>query len=133
MMVEKSKAEGTPTLRILLATKDDFLKQALSNTIDNNDCKIAMVESCKETLGAMVDNDFDLLMVDPDLEKLNGVEAIQLIKKFWPRTPMIVISDDSLFETDAKIAAAGVYYRFGRSFDEQVINELIQGIQKRKK
>jgi hypothetical protein len=46
---------------------------------------------------------------------------------------MIVIADDSSFETDVIIATTGVYYRLGKSLHEQITKRLIREVEKRKK
>ena len=136
-MIEKKYKEvekkGKPKekLSVLLATRDDHLKEALLDILGKNDYPVVAVDSCAAALHYVLENKFDLILFDLDLKELNGLDALQLIKKLRPQKPMIVISDDSSYESGVKIAKVGVYYSMEKPIDAQATQELIKSVEKK--
>lgn len=81
----------------------------------------------------LLESEFDLIILDPDIKELSGLELIPCIKKVRPDIPMIVTSDESSYETGVKIAQEGVYFRMGKLLDNEITNEVLRSVETPKK
>ena len=115
-------------LSIMLATRDDSLVDRLTDVLGPSYDLRAVVGSCRETLEFLVDNDIDLIMFDPDLKKLDGLDLLQIIKKMHPEISMVVISDDASYETGVKIAKAGVVYNMPKPIDDNTTRQVVKSV-----
>ncbi|MFQ5825351.1 MAG: response regulator [bacterium] len=131
--VNKVIMENIEKLSVLLATRDDPLKEKVLEILNEKDYPVIVVNSCRNAIQYMLDYEFDLVIFDPDLRELDGLGTIQLIKKYRPQIPIIVTSDHTSFETGVKIANVGVYFRMGKPIDEQITKELIQSVEKKRR
>ena len=76
-------------LTVLIASHDAATRKKLLNVLDSDPFHSVIVETCKDALEILMDTDFDLVIFDPDLPALSGSDALELIKKLRPRTPLI--------------------------------------------
>jgi DNA-binding NtrC family response regulator len=118
-------------LSVLVATQDEDFREMLLAIAKENEYPITIADSCKDALQILLGNEFDLLVLDPNLKELTGLEIIHLIKKICPNTPMIVMSDETTFETGVTIAQAGVYFRLGKPINARITKELVESVAKR--
>jgi len=117
-------------LRVLLVTGDEGLKERLLDILRKKGYKAACVDSCEKALEHLFEYDSDLIIFDPDVKELEGTDVLPVIKKIQSNTPVIVVSDNSTHEADVKVAKAGVYFRLGKAFDDQIINQLLTIVEK---
>ncbi|MFQ5865377.1 MAG: response regulator [bacterium] len=129
--VNKLMTESTEKLTVLLATRDNLLKEKVLEILNEKDYPVVVVNSCRNAIQYMLDYEFDLVIFDPDLRELDGLGTIQLIKRYRPKVPIVVTSDHTSYETGVKIARVGVYFRMGKPIDEQITKELIQSVEKK--
>lgn len=118
-------------LTVLLATRDDCLKEKVLAILEEHRCPVATVDNCIDALECLIDYDFDFVIFDPELKELSGYDAMQLIKRIRPKTPLVVFADDSSFENGVKIAKAGVYFRMDKPINEDITKQLILSLERR--
>ena len=118
-------------IKILLATRDHAFEKSLADVLHPCQYPMLVVRSCREALEYLLDNEIDLVVIDPDLGALDGVDTIELVKKLCPRLPVIVVSEDDSYETSARIAKAGVYFSMAKPIDRKITEELMRSVGKR--
>jgi len=101
--------------KILIAKKNSLEAQILSKVIANMDYEIEVVDSMKELNRLIQISDYDILLIDKELEEANK----DVLKKQHSKMNVIVLS---LNQADNKI-----------SFNSDIIKELHVGIIKREK
>lgn len=116
-------------LTVLIATRDGHFKERVLEVLDKKGYSSVVVDNCKKALLKVLDNSFDLILFDPDLEEIDGVDSIEIIKKIQPSLPIIVTSDESTYETDVKIAKVGVHI-MDKPLVEQSSEELFASVEK---
>lgn len=131
VMTEMSQKNGR--LTVLLASKDTFFKDIVLEILHQHDYPVVVVDSCAKALEYLLENDFDFIIFDPDLQPLTGSDAIKIIKKLRPKIPVIAVSDESSYETEVKIAETGVFFRLGKPINEQITKAIVETIEKKKK
>jgi len=101
--------------KILIAKKNSLEAQILSKVIANMDYEIKVVDSMKELNRLIQISDYDILLIDKELEEANK----DILKKQHSKMNVIVLS---LNQPDNKI-----------SFNSDIVKELHVGIIKREK
>ena len=101
--------------KILIAKKNSLEAQILSKVIANMDYEIEVVDSMKELNRLIQISDYDILLIDKELEEANK----DVLKKQHSKMNVIVLS---LNQADNKI-----------SFNSDIVKELHVGIIKREK
>jgi len=124
--------EKPDRLTVLLASKDTFFTEMVLGILHENGYPVVVTESCGEVLEYMLDKEFDFVIMDPDLEPLMGSDAIKIVKKLKPNTPLITVNDESSFETGIKIAETGVFFRLGKPVDEKMTKDIVKLMEKKK-
>lgn len=114
---------------ILLATSDDLTKERLVDILSKRNYHFEVVDSYTGAIEILMDHNFDLVIFDPALKAMTGHEALKLIKKIHPKTPIIVTSDEKSYEAETKIASIGVYFRLGKPVDEKITRELVRNLE----
>ena len=131
--MEKKKKKKSAELSVLVATSDGNIQTKILEVLDKKKYTTVVANNCKQTLEKILHQEFDAVILDPELNILDGSDSIELIKKMRPKIHMIVFSDDSSYETGVKIAKAGVYFRLLKPVDEQVTTELIDSLEEKVK
>lgn len=117
-------------MNILFATRDEVLKEHTLKIFAEYGHSVAVVSSCKKALEYLLDFNFDLVVFDPDLDELDGLDTLQIIKKSRPKLPLIVTTGETSYETGLKIAKSGVFFRLGKPIDEDITRKLINSVLK---
>ncbi|MFQ5707193.1 MAG: response regulator [bacterium] len=130
-MVVKGKQNGT--LVVLVASTDEYFKERVLKVLNQKKHLVTIVNSCRKALEYILERKFDLIIYDPDIRGLDGANAVKLIKKIRPNTPLIVASNEKSSETGVQIAELGVYFRLGKPIDEKITQELVHAVEQRAK
>jgi DNA-binding response OmpR family regulator len=64
----------------------------------------AVGESSEAAAKIASDNDYDLMITDYDMPGMNGVELVEMIRRWAPELPVIIVSG----REDAVVASAGI-------------------------
>ena len=129
--VRKREEHEHGSLRVLVASKDELLLESMRDILEGKQCSQVVVHSCKEALEYLLECEVDLVVMDPDLTAIDGVGTIELAKKLRPQIPIIVFSEDESYETTAKLARVGVYFRGAKPIIVDVTNELVKSVKKK--
>ena len=80
--------------RILLVDDDAALRQALPDTVQLyfEDARIDVAESPQEALSLLSGTDYDVILTDFSMPKMDGLELIKNIRALHPHCPVILIT-----------------------------------------
>ncbi len=127
------KVKQSEKLTVLFASRDEYLKERVLRVLDKERHQVVIVDSCKDALENLLDSDFDAIIFDNDLKELDSADAMQLIKKIRPKSPLIVLSEAISYESEVKIAKVGVHFRLNKPLDEDVTKTLFESLGKRER
>jgi DNA-binding NarL/FixJ family response regulator len=109
------RAQSDP-LRVVVADGDPEFAEFLATIVDANERYevIGIAADGEEAVQLSVWQDADVVLLDVDLPKIDGLRAIELLRKGKPRTCVLLVSglDD---ERAAKARAAGAYASISKS------------------
>ena len=119
----KRKNKFTVLLAVSNATKEQLL-----STLDKDSYQVEYADNYAQALESLLQHDFDIIIIDPDIGELKGPDGIRVVKRMNPEKPIIVVSGEKTYETEVSIAKLGVYYRLGKPTDEQITKNLLDNL-----
>ena len=90
--------------RVLVASADGNLLDRLSRLLRAEDYRVAGTARGGRLLYRALEDPFDLVIMDLDLEDLDGREALQILRRARPDLPIVVLSR-GLGERDLRLVA----------------------------
>lgn len=78
--------------KLLVISNDKDIKTSLEQEFDDYFKELVLVESSKEAVELLVNNSFDMAIVDTDVDAMDFEEACNNISRVAPTLPKIVIS-----------------------------------------
>ena len=78
--------------RILVIDDEEGAVRVLTQILTNAGYEVTSAQSGKDGVAIQRDEPADLIIMDIFMPDLNGIEAIQRLKKSYPKTPIIAIS-----------------------------------------
>jgi len=79
--------------KILLVDDDQFFRKAFINRLNHEKYKVFSAAGGVEAIEKISTNDFDVVISDIGMPKVNGIEVLKFIKKSKPKIKVIMISN----------------------------------------
>lgn len=98
-------------IKILLADDEGIVLQSLQHIIDKNfgtSCEVKTAKTGREVIKLAEEFRPDIAMMDIQMPGINGIEAIEEIKTFCPKTCFIIMSAYDTFDYAKKAMSLGV-------------------------
>jgi two-component system, NtrC family, nitrogen regulation response regulator GlnG len=89
-------------LKILVAQEDPATRWLYQRLLQEDGYQVFMVESGFQALNLIVEQDFDLLVLDLNLNDIDLLEILPLIRKKRPSLPVVVASSYHLHAEEIK-------------------------------
>ncbi len=96
-------------IKILLADDDPVLRRLLPLKIAANDFDFLAVESAKEVLELLKEEDFEVILLDVNLPDASGIEILSSIRKVENAPEVVMITADKSLETGIEAMRRGAY------------------------
>ncbi|TCD03627.1 response regulator [Pedobacter psychroterrae] len=116
-------------IKILVAEDNPINKFLIVKILKDWNIETEVVENGKDAIDKLVDNDYNLILMDTFMPVMNGLEAIKLIREGYApgkeRVPVITFSA-AVMESDKKVAIeAGANDVISKPFDLEILHEKI--------
>lgn len=79
---------------ILLADDDRAFSLALKEGLEQRSFSVDLVHDGVEAVLRFMERPYACMLLDVRMPRLNGIDALRIIRKFNPRVPVILISGD---------------------------------------
>ncbi|HET9533835.1 MAG TPA: response regulator, partial [Mesorhizobium sp.] len=79
-------------IRILVADDDPDISMSLSERLRWLGHEVVTAADGQAALAAVEAHALDLAFLDVSMPRLNGIEALKLIRKRWPNLPVVVVT-----------------------------------------
>lgn len=121
--------------KIIIADDHPMLRSGLIQTI-NKEVDLKVTEECEsgeELLSKILDNDFDIVILDIDMPGRNGIEILKEIKKLKPELAVLILSsfDETRYGVRAIQAGANAY--LSKDVKKEILFETLRRIKGGKK
>lgn len=103
--------ESTPPLNILVAEDNEVNQIVLRKMLEKRGHAVSVVSDGQEALEVLKTNTYDLVFMDVQMPRMNGLEAVRVIKATMPpeAIPVIIaVTANALKEDRERCLAAGM-------------------------
>ena len=96
---------------ILLIEDEDSIRRVLKKVLqeDNQSYKFSEATDGQEGISAVKKQEFDLILCDIKMPKMDGIEVLDFIRNHTPITPVVMISGHGNLETAVKAMRMGAF------------------------
>ena len=78
--------------KILIVDDESEMRMALETTLKREKFQLICAEDGKQALDKMEDDDFDLILTDVRMPKVNGLELLRAVKERSPKTQVVMMT-----------------------------------------
>ena len=103
--------KSTPMSRILIIEDEASIRRVLVKILTEENAQYQVFEAEDGLIGTEMikKDDFDLVLCDIKMPKMDGVEVLEAVKKIKPEIPMVMISGHGDLDTAVKTMRMGAY------------------------
>lgn len=117
---------------VLVATKDSSIRKVVKQTLSDPQSKVIAVSSVKQFFEILLENDVDLIIYDPKITSLKGLDAFSIAKSYHPNLPSILVYDIEKYEVTRTVLDKGVIYRMLKPVREEELKEICESLHRPK-
>ena len=117
---------------ILIADDDESLRRVIEYNLSNKGYRVLLANNGNEALNIFKSEDVDIVITDIKMEKVDGLELLEEIKRLKSNALVIMITAHGSIETAVKAMKLGAYDYITKPFDRdelQIIIEKAQNLQ----
>jgi two-component system NtrC family response regulator len=118
---------GSEEVRILLVDDDQTLLEYLSKRLQRDGFSVRATFSGEEALEVVIQEDFDVAVVDLKMPGIDGVETQKRLKEVLPLLQCVVLTGYGSIETALKSGQQGAYDYLFKPIDYESLVEAIRG------
>lgn len=125
----------TQPARILLVEDDAKVRDVFSQLFTEFNCILFEAEDGEKAVHLIQNHSFDLIFLDLQLPKIDGIDVFKEVKKHRPTTPVMVISgflDENVINAINKIGFA-CFVRKPFDFNRRFVSDLLSTVQVRRR
>lgn len=111
---------------VLIVEDDNFFREKIHGAIADKGYKADTAVNGKEAIEKIKKARYDLMITDVYMDKMNGIQAISIIKTISPETQIIVITADNSIETERQARSFGIFYYLIKPFDMRELEEAVE-------
>ena len=97
--------------KILIIEDEAAIRRVLTKILseESKDYQVEQAEDGLEGINKIKDNDYDLVLCDIKMPKMDGVEVLEAVKKLKPEIPMVMISGHGDLDTAVNTMRLGAF------------------------
>jgi two-component system NtrC family response regulator len=117
---------------ILIADDDESLRRVIEYNLSNKGYRVLLANNGNEALNIFKSEDVDIVITDIKMEKVDGLELLEEIKRLKSNALVIMITAHGSIETAVKAMKLGAYDYITKPFNRdelQIIIEKAQNLQ----
>jgi len=121
--------------KILIIEDEDSIRRVLIKIIKNEDASFEVDEAVDgvEGFDKLMDSDYDLVLCDIKMPKMDGVEVLEKVQGFKPEIPFIMISGHGELETAVQAMRLGAFDYISKPPDlNRLLNAIRNALDKKK-
>jgi len=102
-------------MKILLVDDNKFIRDSFSERLKNYKYEVISAKDGEEAIDKIVAGNFDVVITDIEIPKVNGIEVLKFTKKNKPKTKVIIMSNYVNQKVINKAVELGAYQYIGKS------------------
>jgi len=113
-------------MHILLAEDDKNFGIVLKNELEEERYSVSLVNDGVEAVLSFINNCYDFVVIDIEMPKLDGINALRIIRKLGPAVPTIAYSGNAGYSDMEELLKAGTIKCFTKPFELAELKECIK-------
>jgi len=121
--------------KILIIEDEDSIRRVLIKIIKNEDASFEVDDAADglEGYDKLIESDYDLVLCDIKMPKMDGVEVLEKVQAFKPEIPFIMISGHGELETAVQAMRLGAFDYISKPPDlNRLLNAIRNALDKKK-
>lgn len=118
--------------RILLADDEEILIEAVSEILRYNNYGVDVVYDGKQAVEKVLENKYDIIILDVMMPVMSGIEAIKIIRKNNVNTPIILVTAKSEIDDKVEGLDAGANDYITKPFSQKELLARIRALTREK-
>lgn len=106
------------TVRALVVDDDASLREVVSQVLTADGHDVTKASSAEQAYALFQENPFPLVFTDIRMEKMNGIELVQLIKEHSPDAQAIIMTSNATADNAISALRAGAYDYLLKPFED---------------
>lgn len=111
--------------RVLVVDDDEQMRVALSATLKHLNFEPKVAKDAREALRYLKKEQFDVIISDLKMPKIDGVEFLREVKKITPETPFIMITAFGDVKTAVESMKLGAFDFILKPFSQEALKKVI--------
>jgi len=112
-----SRGGAVPASRVLIVDDDDGLRSFLRAALEGDGCVVREAASAEEGLAALDEELPDLILLDVEMPRMNGLEMLQRVRERHGVETIPVVMFSGKVEAEEAAEEAGAQAFIGKPFD----------------
>ena len=112
--------------RILVVDDEEIVIQSCLRILGNGDYEVEAVQDGWEALRKIDENDYDILILDIMMPKIDGMEVLQRVKETHPDVDVIMVTGHSQIETAVRSMKLGAFDYLPKPFDPDELELIVE-------
>jgi len=108
--------EGTTPMRILVVEDDRLLADAMTRALTQSAHAVDLAQSGEEADNALVANEYDLVVLDVGLPRVDGLEVLRRLRARRVRVPVLIITVNDTLQDRIRGLDLGADDHLGKPF-----------------
>jgi len=117
--------------KILIVDPDSDAVQELSALFVGEGYDVEVCEGITKAAERIRDVKFDCIIMDVDLPKMKGYEAVPVLKAIDPKVQIIMTAAENTMELEVKVRKQDIFYYYIKSFDQEELKEAVRDVLKK--
>ena len=113
-------------IMILLAEDEELFQEIISQYVDSIGLKMTIVNNGKQCIKELMNNPYDLILMDIEMPEKNGLETTREIRKRGIKTPIIAVTSNTWREDEIKSLNSGMDDFLAKPFNAKVLAQKIE-------
>ncbi len=113
------------SLEVLLLDDEPIVGRRLKPALDKIGCHVEIFENPIEAVARIDEKEFDIVVTDIRMEKMNGMQVFEHVKKKWPRTKVIIITGYAKMELAREAMEKGIFDFIAKPFRPDDLRQII--------
>ena len=117
---------STETRRVLVASADTTMLDRISRVLRDAGHAVVSTQRSGRLLYRVLEDPFDLVILDLEIEGLSGLEALQILRRAKPDLPVVVMAGALREREERQLAGEGVAGCLRKPIDVSGLEEAVR-------
>lgn len=117
-----------PKWTILVVSADAAVQKIAANVLTDTQTRIVAIAGVKALFEHLLQNEVGLIIYDPEVQPMTGLDAFTIAKSYHPNIPSIFLFEDEQYVAAQAVAAKGVIYRMPKPIDENTLKQISMAV-----